>query len=361
MGLLLSEGEFGIRDEPCNIRFERSRFIEFNLYNTPKHMSYPADEIEIIDFDPASDDFRRALVEGLRKRPRDVPCKFLYDERGSELFEQICDLDDYYSTRTEMSIFRDSIDEIAERVGPEARVVELGSGSGRKTEFVLQQLDHPVSYLPIEISKSALRHCATSIMEACPGLEVTPICADYMQPIDLPESTPEVERTVGFFPGSTIGNFEPDEARAFMGRIADLCGEDGGLIIGVDLVKDRAVMEQAYDDSEGVTAEFNMNLLRRANRELDANFDLEHFEHRAPFNEEYSRIEMRLVSLADQTVHVGDESFNFEEGDYIHTENSYKYQPDDFRELAAEAGFRAVDMWTDEDDYFSVWYLEVDT
>jgi dimethylhistidine N-methyltransferase len=322
-------------------------------------MSQPVDDIEIIDFEPASDDFRLALVEGLRQRPRNVPCKFLYDARGSELFEQICELDDYYSTRKEMEIFEEAIDEMAERIGPRARIVEFGSGSGRKTEFVLQHLHDPVSYLPIEISKSALRHCAASIQKACPTLEIVPICADYMQTIELPEPSGEVERTVGFFPGSTIGNFEPEEARAFLERIADMCGEGGGLLLGVDLIKNRDVLKRAYDDREGVTAEFNLNLLRRANRELDADFDLDAFEHRAIFNEDQSRIEMHLVSQTHQTVQIGDESFEFESDDSIHTENSYKYTPERFRELSAEAGFRPRETWTDDEEYFSVWYLEV--
>jgi len=314
---------------------------------------------EIVDLAPEPADFRRELIEGLSSEPKFIHHKFLYDERGSELFEEICRLDEYYPTRTELAIMRENVDEMAEAVGLNARIVEFGSGSGIKTHLLLESLENPVSYLPIEISKAALRGCAESISEEFPGLDVIPICADYTQSIDLPDAAPEVETTTGYFPGSTLGNFRPEHAVDFLGRIAEMCGPGGGLLIGIDLFKDRETLESAYDDSEGVTAAFSGNLLRRANRELDADFDLDAFVHEAHFNEAEERVEISQVSQRPQTVHVDDHSFDFEEGEKILIEYSHKYRPERFQGLADRAGFEVGQTWTDEDEMFSVWYLSV--
>jgi dimethylhistidine N-methyltransferase len=312
----------------------------------------------LVDLEPDVANFRRELTSGLRGSPPSIPCKFFYDARGSELFEQICELPEYYPTRTEVGILESHARQIARAVGPNARVIEYGSGSGLKTKMLLHMLEDATTYIPIEISVSALRACYQSLGAAFPELSIVPICADYTKTVELPDELPAAERSIVFFPGSTIGNFAPPHARSFLAKTAELVGDDGGLIIGVDLVKEHDVLEDAYNDSRGVTAEFNLNLLRRANRELGADFDIESFEHRAIFNGEASRIEMHLVSTENQAVSVAGESFDFEAGDHIVTEYSYKFRPDDFEELASSSGFEARTMWTDEDDLFSVWYLE---
>ncbi len=314
---------------------------------------------DIIDLGPETDDFRQALLEGLAGEHKAVPCKFLYDERGSKLFERICRLAEYYPTRTELGLMRNHIDEMAAAIGPKPCIVELGSGSGIKTRLLLDALDRPSSYLPIEISKPALRHCADQIAEDFPNLPIYPICADYTEPIELPALSEGTDNTVAYFPGSTIGNFEPDDAVAFLGRIADLCGEGGSLLIGVDLYKPAEIVEPAYNDSQGVTAEFTSNLLRRANREADADFDLESFEHDAPFNDARHCVELGQVSTVAQTVRVDGEAFDFEEGEKIQMEYSFKHPPDEFRKMARQAGFEVSEIWKDPDKEFSIWYLQV--
>jgi dimethylhistidine N-methyltransferase len=313
---------------------------------------------DIVDYEPDIGDFRQGLVDGLSKDPKDIPAKFLYDERGSELFEQICETDDYYPTRTEIGIMETCLDEVSELIGPRARIVEFGAGSGRKTRMFLDALEEPAAYLPIEISKAALRGCAERMRKAFPELEVIPICADYTEPVELPKPSTSTGRTVGYYPGSTLGNFEPDEAAAFLKRIHQLCGDDGGLVIGIDLVKDRETLEAAYDDSESVTEAFTMNILDRANREADADFDRDAFDFEAEWQPENRRVQLRLVSTQAQTVHVGDESFDFEAGEPMVTEHSYKFELDQFAKLARETGFTPVETWTDDQEYFSLWYLE---
>lgn len=312
----------------------------------------------LVDLEPDRASFRKELLDGLERTPPNIPCKFFYDARGSALFETICALPEYYPTRTEVGILESNAGKISRAVGPDARVIEYGSGSGLKTDMLLRMLDSPSAYIPIEISVSALRSCYQSLSESFPDVPIIPICADYTRSVALPSDLPPAERSIVFFPGSTIGNFEPDRARDFLAGTARLVGGDGGVVIGVDLVKDPDVIEAAYNDSQGVTADFNLNLLRRANRELDAEFDLDSFEHRAVFNPDASRIEMHLVSQRAQKARVGERSFDFDRGDHIVTEYSYKYRPDDFEALASAAGFEARNMWTDEDDLFSVWYLE---
>ena len=311
---------------------------------------------DLASTDPSTDDFLQDVVSGLRRPQKEIPCKYFYDKRGSELFDQICELPEDYPTRTEMEIMRDSGGEIADKVGPGRLVVEYGSGSSLKTRILLDHLDEPAGYVPIDISGEHLQDSVTALRQEYPRLDVHPICADYTSPIELPAG-PESKPLV-FFPGSTIGNFTPDQAVDFLKRTAELVGTSGGALVGVDLKKNKDRLEQAYDDAEGVTAEFNRNVLHRMKRELDADLETDAFEHKAVYNEDYGRVEMHLVSLAEQDVCVaGEHTFRFEAGETIRTEYSYKYDLDEFAELAAAANLHVEDVWTDADQLFSVQYL----
>lgn len=305
---------------------------------------------------PSTDSFRETVLEGLRRQQKEIPSKFLYDERGSKLFDAICETDDYYPTRTEIGIMKAHVDEMVTAIGPRALLAEYGSGSSLKTRILLDHVEDLALYVPIDISRTHLVESAETIAQMYPHIPVQPLCADYTDEIDLPTPPQPAARTVVYFPGSTLGNFQPDAAQRFLSRIADTVGRDGSLLIGVDLQKDLEVLRAAYNDSEGVTAAFNKNLLRRINRELDATFDLDQFEHRALWNEEEGCIEMHLRSRAAQTVTVAGEPVAFAEGETIRTEYSYKYTLDGFAELAAAAGFEVEHVWTDEQSYFSVQY-----
>ncbi len=309
--------------------------------------------------DPATDSDRDEVIAGLRRSPKEIHCKFFYDREGSRLFDRICELEEYYPTRTELAIMRRDAAEMGSLIGPRAAVIEYGSGSSLKTPILLDALDDPVAYVPIDISRGHLEASAARLAERYREIEVLPLHADYTGPIELPASRRRARRRVVYFPGSTIGNFAPAEAIAFLHRIAAVCGADGGALIGVDLKKDKDVLERAYDDREGVTAAFNLNLLRRFNRELGADFDLDGFRHLAFYDEDLGRIEMHLVSRRRQTVQIGGERITFEAGERIHTENSYKYSREDFRRLAAAGGLEVERVWTDDDRLFSVQYLTV--
>jgi dimethylhistidine N-methyltransferase len=302
--------------------------------------------------------FLGEVLEGLKRPQKALPCKYFYDARGSRLFEEICTLDAYYPTRTELGIMEGRVGQMARALGPALRLVELGAGSGQKTRLLIDALDEPAAYLPVEISKAALDSCARRMREAFPQLEVLPVCADYTRQVELSQPESAYDATAVYFPGSTIGNFVPHEACAFLRRVARLVGEGGGLLIGVDLQKSPQVLERAYNDARGVTAAFNLNLLEHINRELGADFDLESFHHRAVWNEQDGRIEMHLVSRRPQRVRLGGEEIAFSEGEFITTEYSYKYTPDGFEALAGQAGFETRQMWTDDKEWFSVWYLE---
>lgn len=301
-------------------------------------------------------DFRDAVLAGLNSRPRAIPCRFFYDARGSRLFDRICELPEYYPTRTEMALLADHADEMAALIGPDADLVEFGAGSSTKVRLLLDALDRPHAFVPIDISGDHLKHAAQALEDDYPGLAVTPVVGDFTRPLTLPPVADGVRR-VGFFPGSTIGNFAPSEARAFLRRAARMLA-GGGLLIGVDLVKDPAVLEAAYDDAAGVTAAFNKNLLVRANAELGADFNIDGFAHKALFNDRASRIEMHLESLGRQQVRIGRDCFSFAPGETIHTENSYKYTVDGFRQAAETAGFRLRRTWADGAGLFSVHWLE---
>ncbi len=316
-------------------------------------------ELELRDYEPGLDTFREEVLWGLRLQPKRLPCKFFYDEIGSHLFDRICDLEEYYLTRVEMEILQRHGTEMAAALGPECRLIEYGSGSGLKTRMLLDHLDRPRSYVPIDISREQLMSSAAQLAGAYPGLQVRPVCADYTATFDLPAENPPGRRTVAFFPGSTIGNFEPAEAVEFLRRVATTCQRGGGLLIGVDLKKDPGVLHRAYNDRHGVTAAFNLNLLARLQRELGAEIHLDQFAHYAPYNPCLGRIEMHLVSLADQLARIGNAVIFFRQGESILTEYSYKYNFHDFAQLVAQAGFDVEQVWTDERHRFSVQYLTV--
>lgn len=311
------------------------------------------------DYQPETASFRDDVLSGLRASPKATSPKYLYDERGSQLFDRITELDEYYPTRTEIGIMRAHIDAMTRCIGPRALLVEYGSGSSLKTRVLLDHLRSPAGYVPIEISRAHLLKATERLAEAYPDLPILPVRADYTARFDVPEPENPVLRRVVYFPGSTIGNVEPERAVSFMKRMAEVAGSGGGLLIGVDLKKDVDVLEAAYDDAEGATAAFNKNLLARMNRELEADFDLGQFAHRAVYNAARGCIEMHLVSLEAQTVAIGDARIAFEEGETIRTERSYKYAPDEFADLAGRAGWQVREVWTDERRYFSVQYLTV--
>ncbi len=300
---------------------------------------------------------RDEVLQGLGKSPKEIHPKFFYDQRGSELFARICELDEYYLTRTELEIMRWNAIEMAALIGAGAMLIEYGSGASLKTQILLDALRRPVAYVPIDISRATLEASAIRLVKRYDELEVLPINADYLQPVELPVTRRFPERRVVYFPGSTIGNFVPRDAESFVRRIARQAGPGGALLIGVDLDKDPDVLHRAYNDSAGVTAAFNLNLLVRFNRELGADFDLEGFHHKALYNQQESRIEMYLVSERRQTVTLGDAEISFEAGEEILTEYSYKYSLASFRELADAAGFEVERVWTDEARLFSVQYL----
>ncbi|MBX6745740.1 MAG: L-histidine N(alpha)-methyltransferase [Acetobacteraceae bacterium] len=296
-------------------------------------------------------------LTGLSAPRKTLPCKWLYDAEGARLFEAITRLPEYYPTRTEIAILRDQSPAIAAAVGPGAAVVEFGPGDGAKAALLLSGLDAPAAYVPVEIAPEWLDGAASRVAAALPGLKVLPVVADFTQPFTLPKGVGRAPR-LGFFPGSTIGNFAPEEAVDFLRRARCSLGRGARLLLGADLVKDRAVLEAAYDDAAGVTAAFDLNLLNRLNREVGADFDLSSFRHRAVWNAALERVEMHLVSLRAQSVRLGGREIRFAAGETIHTENSHKYRPERLAALAGAGGWRVAAMWTDPARLFSVWLLE---
>jgi dimethylhistidine N-methyltransferase len=304
-------------------------------------------------------DFRDDVIDGLQRSQKTLPSKYFYDAEGSRLFDCICELDAYYPTRTELAIMERHIDDIGRRIGPRAMLIEPGSGSSLKTRILLDHLPEVAAYVPVEICREHLEQAAADLAAIYPDVQILPLCADFTEDFELPASDCQPSRKVVFFPGSTIGNFMPDQARRLLRQMADLAGRGGGLLIGVDLKKDRRILERAYNDQAGVTAAFNRNLLVRINRELDADFDLDTFSHRAFYNAQRGRVEMHLVSDAEQSVMVDGVQIDFDEGESIRTECSHKYSVQEFRDLAASAGYREVDLWIDPDRLFSVQFFEV--
>jgi dimethylhistidine N-methyltransferase len=318
-------------------------------------MTRPA--IEFHDLHPTPDDLAAEVLAGLRRHPRYIAPKFFYDARGSQLFDAITATPEYYLTRTEVEVLKANAAEIAARVGTGSLLVEPGGGSCAKVRILLEGL-RPCAYVPMDISREHLRAAAEQVAAEFPWLEVHASCTDFTRAMALPATAPEPEGPrVAFFPGSSIGNFDPEGAVGFLSAVATLVGPGGFLLIGVDVKKDRAVLDAAYDDAAGVTAAFNLNLLERINRELGADFDLGAWRHRAFYDEARGRIEMHLVSARDQTVHVAGEAFVFAAGETIHTENSYKYGIDEFQRLAERAGFAPAAVWTDANRLFAVHLL----
>jgi dimethylhistidine N-methyltransferase len=294
------------------------------------------------DLAPERASIRDEVLGGLRRRPKELPPKLFYDERGSQLFDQICELEEYYPTRTEMAIMQAHAHEMAALVGPDSLLIEYGSGSSLKTRLLLDCLAAPAGYVPIDISREHLLRSAERLAAAYPAIEILPVWADYTAGLTLPRPARRVARAVAYFPGSTIGNCHPHEAVRLLRQIAELVGPGGGLLIGVDLQKDRATLERAYDDRAGVTAAFNLNMLARINRELGADFRLDQFRHRALYNEQVDRIEMHLISQRSQLVDVDGVSIAFDAGESILTECSYKYSVAAFGALAHAGGFETT-------------------
>ena len=313
---------------------------------------------DYVEYDHAADSFLDDVLEGLAQPQKKLSSKYFYDERGSQLFDAICELPEYYPTRTETALLRAHAAEFAELIGANASVVEFGSGSSTKIRILLDALETPAAYIPVDISREHLLASAKALAGAYPDLPVVPIAADYTQPFEVPEITGEAAR-IGFFPGSTIGNFTRAAAVDFLRAAATDLGTDNGLLIGVDLRKDVAVLHAAYNDAAGVTAEFNLNLLRRLNRECGADFDLDAFSHRAFYNANAGRVEMHLVSRRAQSITLGAQTITFAEGETIHTENSYKYSVPEFQDLARRAGCEPMRAWTDANSLFSLHYLSV--
>ncbi len=305
------------------------------------------------------ENFRDEVLDGLSKSPRQLPYKFFYDQRGAQLFQEICDLPEYYITRTEIEILRLHGADMAKALGPQVELIGLGTGAGTKTRILLEELHNPAVYVPIDISKEQLEKSSARFREMFPTLQVLPVCVDYLEPFELPLPRRLSSRSVIYFPGSTIGNFEPEIASEFLARLVDVAGDGGGLLIGVDLQKDRDVLERAYNDAAGVTAQFNKNLLVRINRELEADFDLNRWQHHAIYSPSEGRIEIYLISDKEQTVHIGAREFQFRAGEEILTEYSYKHTIAGFIELARQAGFHFEQVWTDDARWFGVFYFTV--
>lgn len=310
--------------------------------------------VAFYDLSRKQESFADAVVRGLSCKPKRIPSHFLYDAQGSALFDRICDLPEYYPTRTEMKILADHAAEITRHIGPEATLIELGSGSSVKVRLLLDAMTAPSAYVPIDVSGEHLLSAAEALAADYPRLAVAAICADYSDTFPLPE-TPGRGRQVAFFPGSTIGNLEPADAEPFLAGWAR-SGVD--MVVGVDLVKSRDILEPAYDDAQGVTAAFSLNLLARANRELGADFDLSAFAHRSRWNEARSRIEIGIQSLKAQTVRVAGRSVHLAAGERIETERSYKYPVASFQAMARRAGYRPEAVWVDPNQLFSVHYLK---
>lgn len=314
------------------------------------------------DFDAGAEmpneQFATDALEGLGAPQKTLPCQYLYDARGSALFEEITDIPEYYPTRTEITILETCAREMVAGTPAGSVLIEFGSGSSRKTEILLKAFDKLAAYVPIDVSRSALYNAELRLAERYPKLRVCPVIGDFRASLVLPDDLIDRPR-IGFFPGSTIGNFRRDEAVGLLKGMAQMLGQGGRLIIGVDLRKDQRTLLPAYNDAAGVTAAFNKNLLVRANRELGANFDLESFEHEAIFNDRESRIEMHLVSKQAQTVSLLGKQFAFRKGETIHTENSHKYSVEAFQTLAEDAGWVSGRVWTDEKVLFSVHEITV--
>ena len=305
----------------------------------------------------ATDTMYRDVVEGLALPQKRLHCKYFYDERGSRLFDQICELDEYYLTRTERSIIDQYVQEMSEQLGAQVQLVEFGSGSSTKTRILLDHLCDPVAYVPVDISVEHLHKTAAGLRKAYPHIEILPVAADFTQEFELPQPTRPASHAAIFFPGSTIGNFTRTAAVETLRRMSRMLGPQGGLLIGIDLQKDPEIIEAAYNDADGITDEFNLNLLHRLNRELDADFEVDEFRHDAVYDEAKGRVEISVVSCQEQVVTIGDRQFRLDRGERILTEYSHKYTVSGFAKMAESAGFSLHRHWTDPDRLFAVLHL----
>ncbi len=323
-------------------------------------MSVPVAQLAFHDLAPELDNFREDVLQGLAKPRKEIPPKYFYDERGSLLFDRICELEEYYLTRTEIDLLQRHQSEVADAIGPDCLLIEYGSGSSRKAPILLSALPRLHAYIPIDISKEHLLRSSAELVARQPGLAVIAVCADYTRLTQLPQGMKyQGAKRVVFFPGSSIGNYNPMQAILLLKTAAALAGAGGGMLIGVDLKKDRDVLHAAYNDTQGITAAFNLNMLWRLRHELRARVQPAHFRHDAFYNEQSGRIEMHLVSTRNQTIELEDEVFRVAEGEGIHTENSYKYTVEEFRSMAEVAGFKSEHVWCDARDLFSLHYLTV--
>lgn len=313
--------------------------------------------IKLLDLEPAEDDLLGDVLAGLSATPKRLPSKYFYDATGSRLFERICEQPEYYLTRTELQILREHAGDMADALGPDVRLVEYGSGAGLKTRQLLRALRDPVAYVPVEISRSALLASVDRLAGEFPGIEMLPVCADFTQRVALPEPGRTPRRTVVYFPGSTLGNFENPVAVRLLARMRELVGPGGAVLVGLDLKKDVATIEAAYNDAAGVTAEFTLNLLARLNRELGADFDLRRFRHDARYDTVRGRIQTHIVSTCEQSVNVGGQVFGFDEGEAMLVEYSCKYDQADVAAMADAAGLVVERTWTDPAGRFSVQLL----
>ena len=330
---------------------------DVSLHVPPRSASRPSESRA--DDANASSDFAGAVLTGLSRKPRSIPCRFFYDARGSELFEEITKLDEYYPTRAETALLEAYGSEIAALAGAGRVLVEFGSGSSRKTNLLLSALKDVHAYIPIDIAAESLQEAADWLAGQHPSLTILPLIADFTATRELPQAA-QARELLGFFSGSTIGNLTNDEARTFLASAARLLGKGSTFLLGVDLKKPASILLPAYNDARGITAAFNLNLLSRINRELGGTFDPSRFAHDAVWNAKAGRIELYLESLADQTAHVLGRGFAFAKGDTIHTENSHKYTVDEFQALARAGGWRPVKAWTDADRLFSLHLLRLD-
>ncbi len=314
-----------------------------------------------VDLEPALEDFQDSVISGLLATPKNLACKFFYDDAGLDLFGKICETEEYYVTRTETAMLRELGPALAALAGPGCTVVELGAGSDLKIRLLLDALERPAQYVPIDISQGPLRKAALSIAVDYPAVRVGAICADFTAKIELPDDmiAENTGQRLGFFPGSTIGNFSREDAKTFLSGLRPLLGPKGALLIGVDLQKDTARLNAAYNDAAGYTAAFNLNILHRIARDLDTDLDPDDFEHCAFYNEAQGRIEMHLRSLRNQRVRIGERAFDIAESEMIHTENSHKFTLDGFVEIAEAAGYVGTARWTDAENLFSIHYLTI--
>ncbi len=319
-------------------------------------MNAHSKKISFHDFQPELESFREAVLDGLSRKPKQIPPKFFYDKTGSKLFEAILEQPEYYIPNVERALLQKHADEFAELIEPGAILIEPGSGSCEKVQLLLESV-LPAAYVPMDISGDFLQQSAFDLGQQFPWLHIYAACIDFTHKMILPQGVPQGRRVV-FIPGSSLGNFDPLGVQHFLAGIHRLVGKCGGLLVGVDRKKDHATLNAAYNDAAGITANFNLNLLSRINNELNGNFERDKFAHYAYYNDQPGRIEMHLISLEDQLVNIAGQDFCFTEGECIHTENSYKYSPDEFISLANAGGFRHKKIWSDNNHFFSIYFLE---